>query len=259
MIAFFDGRFLDENEVKISPFCAGFMYGKGVFTTLKFADNKIQFLGEHISRIKSGLKYFRMGFSDYGINNIIYHLVDLNRLDKARIKIVCFENNNAKTSILIKVQELKTQPEFVTLKSDDNLKGKLPIYKYKTLNYFYNILSMQNAVNSNYDYSLFVSDFGDILETSYHNIFFIKHNEVFTPPDSLPLLPGIIRKKILEMKEINVIEQRILFDKIASYDAVFITNSISIAMPVLKINQVFFDLDLGIEFSEKIKKLISEN
>ncbi len=259
MIAFYDGCFLDETELKISPFCSGFMYGKGIFSTLKFTDGRIEFLEDHLLRIKSGLNFFQMKFPDYQIREIIANLVIRNGMAKARVKIILFENNIEQTSIIVKLEKIGRQPKYVSLKTDENFRGNSDIYRYKTLNYYNNILSVKKARKENFDYSLFVSNDGYVLETSFHNIFFIKQNKIYTPLEQQNILPGIIRKKILEKNEFKVIRKEILFDEISDFEAVFITNSISIALPVFRIDRMEFDLDKGIKFSEKIKKLISKN
>ena len=60
------------------------------------------------------------------------------------------------------------------------------------------------------------------------NIFFIKNNEIFTPPLSLGILPGTTRSLILKLcKEENYdcSEKIIKFDDVNNMDEAFLTSS----------------------------------
>jgi 4-amino-4-deoxychorismate lyase len=259
MIGYFDGSFLDESKIKISPFGFGFMYGKGIFTTLKCIERKFIFLDDHKLRLKKGLNFFGMTLPEIKLKKILDKLLKLNNLISGRIKIVYFENIERKTSVLINIRDLEPQPEFVILKTDNFRRNDFPIFRHKTLNYIYNIKSVESARKLDYDFSLFISESNQILEASYHNIFFIKNDKILTPPETLPILPGIIRKNILKINELEVSRKSILLNELNKFDAAFITNSVSITLPVLKINEINYDLVIGKKYCDLVQKLIFKN
>ena len=87
------------------------------------------------------------------------------------------------------------------------------------------------------------------------NIFFIKENKVYTPNRNLPILNGIMKKRILEIcKKLNieVVETEIRLQDIQNYDFAFISNSLMKAIKVTKIDDVIYN-----SYNEIFDKIIS--
>ncbi|HBH4030732.1 TPA: aminotransferase class IV, partial [Clostridioides difficile] len=103
----------------------------------------------------------------------------------------------------------------------------------------------------------FLNSEGVILECSMSNIFFIKGERVYTPSDRLPILNGIIKKRIIEICDelhIELIENEINISEISSFDFVFVTNSLMGAIKVTEIDKIKFNKE-NVVF-DKIVKLL---
>jgi len=90
---------------------------------------------------------------------------------------------------------------------------------------------------------LLIDDDGNITEGSRSNIFFIKRNEVFTPPLE-SVLPGITRKYIISICNklgIPVTEKNIHHSEITEFDSVFITSTSNNVLPVADIHEFSFN------------------
>ncbi|MGL5693449.1 MAG: aminotransferase class IV, partial [Peptostreptococcaceae bacterium] len=82
-----------------------------------------------------------------------------------------------------------------------------------------------------------------ILECSMSNIFFIKDNYIHTPSSELPILNGVMKKRILDICDelnIEIIEKNIKLSEIKNYDFVFVTNSLMKAMRITQIGEIFY-------------------
>ncbi len=92
---------------------------------------------------------------------------------------------------------------------------------------------------------ILVDEEGYITEGSRSNIFFIKNGIVYTTPDEF-VLPGITRKKVLQLCESNEIEvemKRIHSTDILNYDAVFITGTSRKVLPLKTIDTMKFGVE----------------
>ena len=84
-----------------------------------------------------------------------------------------------------------------------------------------------------------------ITEGSRSNIFFIKGNQVITPPQQF-VLPGITRKYIIETCSglgYNISEQRTQVSELGGFDAAFITGTSPKALPVRRIDAFTYRVD----------------
>jgi branched-chain amino acid aminotransferase len=93
--------------------------------------------------------------------------------------------------------------------------------------------------------ALLVNDNGQVTEGSRSNIFFLKGNTLYTAPDEL-ILNGITRKQILDICDemgIRVKFECVMADRIARYDAVFMTGTSPVALPFCCIDNTVFRVD----------------
>ena len=110
---------------------------------------------------------------------------------------------------------------------------------------------------------LLIDEDGCITEGSRSNVFFIRDNTLYTAP--LPyVLPGTSRKRVLNIcqeDKLNVIENRVNYKDIASYEAAFITGTSPLVLPIARIDGIAFDPHhpLLIKVMERYFNLLSKN
>ncbi|MDG1832053.1 MAG: aminotransferase class IV, partial [Verrucomicrobiota bacterium] len=61
VIVFLNGQFLPEEEAKVSVFDRGFLYGDGIFETLRVNNGKPFLLDRHIGRLQHGMGTLHIG------------------------------------------------------------------------------------------------------------------------------------------------------------------------------------------------------
>lgn len=92
---------------------------------------------------------------------------------------------------------------------------------------------------------LLVDDDQCITEGSRSNVFFIKGDVIYTAPTNY-VLPGTSRKRILEIckhQNTKIMEERVECNTISDFDAIFLTGTSPLILPVRKIDGIAFDVN----------------
>lgn len=222
------------NEEKIN-LDSGYFFGRGVFETILVRNRPI-FLKEHIERLNDGIKALDLG--DEVLIEDILNIIDKYSIKNCVLKIAVSEknlvlevrDNNYKSGDYLKGFSLKL--------SNINRNSKSKITYIKSLNYLENILEREEALKNGYDEVVFLNENGFVAEGSISNIFIVKENEIYTPKVENGLLPGIVRKFIID--ECNVIEKEISLADLYNADELFITNSLLGIMGIRKLEEKIF-------------------
>jgi len=112
---------------------------------------------------------------------------------------------------------------------------KSPTAQIKSLCYLDNILAMEEAHEQGADEALMLNTAGNIAEGSISNIFFVKDDQLFTPPLSDGVLPGTMRRCVLETASklgMSVTEDSLGPEIIQTCDEAFLTNSLFRVRPI---------------------------
>ena len=244
---------INRKSVFIDPCSTGFQYGNGFFTTIRCVDYHIEFIEDHIKRIKDSCKFFNLSFRNYDYQKIITDLLKINKFTLARVKIIVYEDQNTNYLIIPYEIQSKKNPQPLELEFSRQKRGNLEIHKYKSLNYYQNFSQMKR--NNSGKRILNLDCYNNVLETATSNIFFLRKNEIVTPSANLPILSGIIRKKILNLKKIaeySVKEAVIGSEEIENFDCAFLTNSIKKIEIVQKVGNHCFDWESYLSVLHKL-------
>ncbi|NSW89570.1 MAG: aminotransferase class IV [Firmicutes bacterium] len=245
-------EFIQEEKALVSVSSEGFLYGYGVFETIKFDNKKIFFLKEHLERLKDGCYTLKLSL-DYDTLFIQDHcnkLIAANNLKSGVLRILYAKNKN-RNDLIISVRENKYKDEdykkgFKLCFTDIKRNPYTPLTYIKSNNYVENLIARQGATERGYDEVIFLNIYEKICEGSMTNIFFVKDGTIHTPSIDCGLLPGIIRNKV-----IDIIDKLNLKFQIGEYtkeelleaDEIFLTNSLLEIMPVSQIEDKKLDLE----------------
>ncbi|MDO5649845.1 MAG: aminotransferase class IV [Gallicola sp.] len=211
----------------------GFRFGIGVFETILLLENQPIFLEEHLKRLKKSASHFQLeGSMDQ--DQIFDFLKGENVPGKSVLKITITSEN-----LLLERKEYSYGEEdfikgFSLIESSVLRNESSPFTYHKTLNYGDNIIEKRKAVSADYNEPYFANTKGNIAEGATTNLFFIKGNNIVTPPVSSGLLNGILREWVVE--NYKVIESEICKKDYNQFDEIFLTNSLLGIMPVRSIN-----------------------
>ena len=273
----FNGEIVGEN-VNLSINNRAFLYGDGVFETMKIVNYKILFFEDHYFRLMASMRILRMeipmNFTLEYLENEILNLVRINNFQgAARVRFTVFRNdggyylpNSNEISFLINIKPLENQ-----LYKIENSNYEVELFKdfyitkhllstLKTTNKILNITASIFAKENDYDNCLILNDSKNIVEAINGNIFMVIGNKLTTPPISEGCLNGIMRKQILNLaKKVDFleVEEAIIspFD-LQKADELFITNVISGIQPISKYRKKYFTNQLTNELLIKLNTLV---
>jgi branched-subunit amino acid aminotransferase/4-amino-4-deoxychorismate lyase len=251
MITFVNSVFLDEKDAAVNPMTGGFMYGLGVFETIKVKNGKIIFPAEHWQRLTESLTVLNLStaYEFEKIESICTELISANAVENGYIKIMCAQEDDGKAGMVIhtgsKVYKAEYERGFKVCMAASP-KNELSSFSFiKSMNYAENIIQRQAAAVQGFDEALFVNTKGDVCECCTSNIFWIKDKTVFTPAVECGLLPGIVRGKVLALLQdigIPFVEGKFRPGEIETADEIFLTNSLMDILPVSMFCDKIFDV-----------------
>jgi len=277
-IIMINGEIRESNKAFISVKNSGFLYGDGLFETIPVYKGKAYLFDEHILRLYSSLMFF--GYKKISLEIFKSELKrDVVKLLKAKD----LNGENANLKIIVSRGAYKKRLDFSsgaeseTIIFADKFDGyntdyyeqgvdiiissikRVPyqncIYRHKTLNYFENVFAKNEALLKGAFESLFATVEGLVLEGSISNIFMTKEKTVYTPSLDFNILPGITRKKVLDIcmeNNIKTVECKLSLDDFYNADEIFLTSSLAEVMPVKKIKNFTPREDVPGELTKKI-------
>ena len=238
-VAYLNGRFVPLRKAKISILDRGFMFGDGVFETMRAYAGGVFRLEKHLKRLSKSLK--SLGIRAKVNKNLIYKLLKKNKLKNAYIKIIVTRGENQRPTVAIYALPYKptAKKRVRVLISGQRSNETSPVSGKKTLNYLQNFLCRDEAREKGYDDALLLNTKGFISEATTSNIFLVKAKKIYTPALGCGILPGITREEVMRLaaKNLNkkVRETFIKPKALAGADEVFLTNSLVEILPVVKI------------------------
>ena len=109
----------------------------------------------------------------------------------------------------------------------------------KPLNYLNNILAKIEAINAGCDEAIMLDSLGYVAECTGDNIFIVKRNHLYTPPQCMGTLRGITRDSVLEIDrkdKIQVHEHVLTRHELFISDECFLTGTAAEIVPVVKVD-----------------------
>lgn len=258
MIVYLNGNFEDKERAKISIYDHSFLYGDGIFESVRIYNKKTFKLNEHIERLKNAASILEIKIPKIDIEKVIQRLLRLNNLNDAIIRIT-ISRGEGKRGIdpsLCKTPNLaiihngfKGYPErsykngikAMILNTKKPPPNSLP--PIKSNNYLVNILGKIEAKKMKMDDGIFLTIDNDVACGITSNIFIVKNDTLITPPLSIGILPGITRKTIIEIASsirLPILERRFKKETLFDADEVFLTSTGYEVMPVKSIDGHLF-------------------
>jgi branched-chain amino acid aminotransferase len=256
-----------------------FLYGDGVFETVKIINNKILFLEDHYFRLMSSMRVVRMeipmNFTMEYLEEQILSLVNNSALaESSRARITVYRNDGGyylpqsnTVSFLIHAVALEN-----TLYSFEKKAYEVDLYKdfyvtkqllssIKTTNKIINITGSIFASENGLDNCLLLNDSKNVVEALQGNIFMLLGNKLITPPVSEGCLNGVMRKQILSLakkiENLEVVEDVISPFNLQKADELFLTNVIKGIQPITQYRKKTFGTNVSVKLLDKLNEMIS--
>lgn len=233
-----------------------FLYGDGIFETVKILDGKILFSEDHYFRLMSGMRIVRMEIPmDFTLEYFEAQMISAaeanNCLDSGRARITVYRNTGGfylpkdnTISFVIHAEILENKmytvekPDYEVELFRDFYVTRQLLSAIKSTNKLINITASVFAEENGFDNCLLVNDDKNVIEAIQGNLFMLTGNKLVTPPVTDGCLNGVMRKQILalvrKMENIEVVEESISPFDLQKADELFITNVIMGIRPITK-------------------------
>jgi len=272
-----NNRIVSEDDAFISPLDRGFLYGDGLFETIKAQGDHIYFLDEHLLRLEQDARVLNLPFpADFPFRKTIRQLLQENRIQgEAAIKICLSRGKHTgmlslydATAPTLVIQarpyhgaakEAWDQGLELAIERELKQNALSPLCRMKSLNYLFYLLVRNRAQAAGCDDAIIMNADGDICESTIANLFFFRRGRLETPAISCGLLPGILRAALLDCLNKagrKAYEVSIGLDALHESEEIFLTNSLAEIIPVGKIEKHEYK---GREKTREIKKFFSKH
>lgn len=252
---FVNGEFLPLSKAKISLLDTGFLFGYGLFETMRSYQGLVYKLSEHIKRLSLSASFLKipLPYSTEKISQVVQKTLNLNNLDNAYIKIVLsggvysgkLSHPSTKPNFIVIVQPLTPYPDEwytqgVAATIASTRRNPLsPFYNHKTLNFLENLLAKREARDKGCEEAIFLNTQGYLTEGCTANLFLVKKKKVITPSLNCGVLPGITRRVIIDLCtyfKIPCQEKKITLQELYQADEAFLTSSLREVLPLVRVD-----------------------
>jgi len=257
MKIYLDGRFVDEQDAKVSVFDHGLLYGDGVFEGIRLYQGRIFRLDAHIDRLFSCAKAIMLEIPMSKSELVVACCAACreNKLVDGYLRLVVTRGVGnlglnpftcKKPTVFIIAATIELYPQSVyekgielitaaTMRNHPNAINPA----IKSLNYLNNILARIEAVRAGTVEALMLNGEGFVAECTGDNLFVIRNGKLTTPPVSAGALNGITRGVVLELAGklgLPASEANLTRYDVMTADECFLTGSAAEIVPVASLD-----------------------
>jgi aminodeoxychorismate lyase len=249
MLVFLNGRFVPEAQALVPVSDRGFLYGDGLFETLRVVNGRPFRLAQHLERMTRGTDFLKIKcpFTPKELQQFAAQLIEKNKMPEAVLRVTLTRGPGERgytpptDSQATVVMTLHAVPEagapiqWRLVTSSYRIPAGDPLSSFKTLNKLAHIMARREAVEKGADEALLLNTNSEVAETAGGNLFWICDGQICTVPASCGVLPGITRAVVLEICQslgLPVNERVIKPEALRSSEGIFITQSVLGIVPV---------------------------
>ncbi|MFZ7133532.1 MAG: aminotransferase class IV [Eubacteriales bacterium] len=235
----------------VIPVDMGYLYGYGIFETIKVMEKKMIFYNEHMHRLKESAGKVHIDWDEENskIEEECYNVLKKNKLSDGAVRVTIGKSSTGH-NLVISCRESSYFPEkyargFNLTISPYHRNEHALLVSIKSNNYLENLLILEEARRQGFGEAIFFNSKGYLAEGTMSNIFFVEGKCLYTPAEDCGILGGIVRNKIIKI----LIELKVPFEegyytrvKLMRADEVFICNSLMDMMPVNRIDATKYKL-----------------
>ncbi len=264
MRVYINDRWVDGDDVRVSATDRGFMYGEGVYESLRTYTKRIFAPRQHYERLKRSAEIMRLPFhmSFEKFRNILYE--GINDLEQdCTIRIMLTAGDGEKPNLFVYIMELQSPNEdLYTYGVNVGISryrkipriSLPPILKTNSQAH----LRLARQEKEEFYEIIFLNHEGFVAEGSMSNVFLVENGTVVTPSLETGILDGITRNVVMELaKSLGIVleEKTIDVDELFNCSEIFLTRTSAEIIPVKRIeNRVLFENEPG-----GITSLLMEN
>ena len=254
-----NGRITDKEKAVVSIFDHGFLYGEGVYETLRTYNHRPFLFDRHMARLRQSADMLALNvpFSNNEIAAELKKTMSAASLEhEAYIRILLTRGvgdltydprDTPKPSLVIIVKD-HIDPPVETYQDGINVVITKVVRnhpstvnpKIKSNNLLNSALAMQEAIRRGAFEGIMRNYRGELAECTTANLFIVRKDVAITPPVEAGLLPGITRAFLFEISKDTgiIVKEAILKDAdLFNADEAFLTSTTRELVPIVKVDR----------------------
>lgn len=256
MLIFLNGQFVPEERAVVSVFDRGFLYGDGLFETMRVFNGKPFQWTQHLERLQRGAEFLKikLPFSPEALRHFADELVAKNKMPDALLRLTLsrgvgvrgYSPKGAESPTLVmSLHPASGHPlpsdgrgaggeggtsslRWRLITSSHRLPANEPLAQFKTCNKLAQILARAEAEAAGADEALLLNTDDYVVEGASSNLFWIERDTICTPPLASGVLAGVTRAVVVEICQtlgLKVNEADIDTERLKTVDGIFVSLS----------------------------------
>jgi len=255
MRVYLNNKFVDEEKAVVSVFDHGFLYGDGVFETLRAYQGRFFRLDEHLRRLKVSAQGLEISIPHTFpvLRQLLHDTLLVNHLKNALLRIYISRGygpigldpdlcRKPTTVIIPRVFNGYNSRQYhhglkIAIVSVRRTPRAVLNPQIKSANFLNNVLAKIQSKRKRADEGLMLTVDGYLAEGSISNLFIVRGERLYTPMVDLGILEGITRRFVIALakrSDIPVKETRLRPSDLYKADECFLTSTSMEIMPVSK-------------------------
>ena len=253
MLVYLNGHFVPKEEAVVSVFDHGFLYGDGIYETMRAYNGAPFLLARHLERLTHSAKAISLALPMplEGIEKALRETLRINNLTEAYVRLHISRGPGEigldpalcpEPTMVIMARQFKDYPaehykrgvSVAIVKTRRNHPLALDP-SIKGTNFLNNILAKIEAIRAGAYEGIMLNWEGFVAEGTICNVFMVKSGTLVTPALSIGILEGVTRGLVLDLAQkirTPVREAAFRPQELMDADECFITNSTIEIMPV---------------------------
>ena len=255
MIAFLNGRFVPEERAAVSVLDRGFLYGDGLFETMRVYAGKPFLWEKHMERLQRGADFLQIKFhySPGELRRAADELTRRNCMREALLRLTLtrgigprgYSPRGADQPTLVMTMHpvaatnARRTPRWRLITASQRVPAGDALALHKTCNKLPHILARAEAEARGSDEALLLNTDGEVAEAASSNLFWIERGTVCTTPLAAGILAGVTRGLVLDLcNQLGIprTEKPIKPARLAKMDGVFLTLSTLEIIPAFELD-----------------------
>lgn len=249
MEVFLNGEFVAEARALVPVNDRGFMYGDGLFETMRVVGGKPFRMAQHLERMTRGAEFLKIKppFTPKQLEKFAGQLIEKNKMPAAILRVTLTRGPGGRgytpqadahptvAMTLHPAPPLETVTEWSLVTSTYRIPSADPLSAFKTNSKLTQVMARAEAVEKGADEALLINTNGEVAETASGNLFWVYQDKICTVPTGRGVLPGITRAIVLEICQtlgLQTNKRVIKPDALRNSQGIFVTQSALGIVPI---------------------------
>ncbi len=218
MVVFLNGQLVPEAKAVVPVSDRGFLYGDGLFETMRVFNGRPFRMAQHLERMVRGANYLKipLPFTPKQLQHSAADLIEQNKMTDAVLRVTLTRGPGQRgyspkeagpPNVVMTMHEITpldpaNPPRWSMVTSPFQIPASDPLASFKTGSKLLQVAARADAEARDADEALLINTNGEVAEAAGGNLFWVYHEKICTTPTGRGALPGITRAVVLEICQV---------------------------------------------------------